>query len=266
MSALSNHLENALANHYFGDTAYSPVANIFTGLSTATPSDTGVGTEVTGGSYARVSLTNNTTNFPNAASGAKQNGVAINFPAATGSWGTVGWAFTHDSTNLLTWGPLSSTQIIANGDTLTFPIGAFLQTFGAGGGISDFLRNGLANLVFGGVALSPAATLHLSLYTIAPNQSGGGTEVTGGSYVRKSFANNTTNFPNASNGVKSLAVEQVFARATADWGTVVAVGLHDASVGGNLLAFFTPPVNRQRAILIGDDYALRANDFTLTFA
>jgi len=46
-------------------------------------------TEVSGGSYARIAVTNNATNWPNAASGQKANGTTITFPAPTANWGTV---------------------------------------------------------------------------------------------------------------------------------------------------------------------------------
>src|SRR5262249_51796641 len=50
---------------------------------------------------------------------------------------------------------------------------------------------------------------------------------------------NTTNFPNASGGSKSIGTQQDFVTANADWATlgspVVAFGLFDAATVGNLL-------------------------------
>jgi hypothetical protein len=76
-----------------GSTTYSP-ATWYLGLSTTTPNDDGSNfTEPTGGSYARVSITNNTTNFPAATTSSgtttKSNGAAFTFANPTGSWGTV---------------------------------------------------------------------------------------------------------------------------------------------------------------------------------
>ena len=87
--------ERAIADSQFGGgaTTWAP-ATWFVALSTTTPNEDGTGfTEPVGGSYARVSVTNNTTNWPAAttASGvtSKANGTAIVFPNPTGSWGAV---------------------------------------------------------------------------------------------------------------------------------------------------------------------------------
>ena len=104
---------------------------------------------------------------------------------------------------------------------------------------STFLANELLDHVLGNSAYSAPATVYLALFTVAPTDAGGGTEVSGGSYARKSVTNNTTNFPNASNGSKTLATEQEFPTATGGWGTVVAVGLFDAATNGNLLYWTT---------------------------
>lgn len=91
--------ERALADGQFG--SGSP-ATWYCGLSTTTSGDDGSGfTEPSGGSYGRVAVTNNVTNFPAATTVAgrtvKRNGTKITFPNPTGSWGTLseyGWFLT----------------------------------------------------------------------------------------------------------------------------------------------------------------------------
>jgi hypothetical protein len=75
---------------------------------------------------------------------------------------------------------------------------------------------------------------YVALYTVAPGEAGGGTEVSGGSYARTAvtFTVSGTAPTTASN---SGAVE--FPTATGSWGTIVAAGIFDASTSGNLLAF-----------------------------
>ena len=65
----SDYLENKILDHILGNTAFSTISasgNLFFALFTVVPSETwpasGTGTEVTGGSYARAVVTNNTTN------------------------------------------------------------------------------------------------------------------------------------------------------------------------------------------------------------
>jgi hypothetical protein len=103
------------------------------------------------------------------------------------------------------------------------------------GSKSDFLELELLDHVLSAATYTPPANVFLALFTVAPSDSGGGTEVAGGSYARKSVANNVTNFPAASAGSKNLAVSQSFVTPTAPWGTVVAFGIFDAVSSGNLL-------------------------------
>ena len=76
------------------------VANTAEPENDQAPSDTGGGTEVTGGSYARVTIAANTTNFDNTqnanttavssgATGTTRNSVVVTFPAPTANWGVV---------------------------------------------------------------------------------------------------------------------------------------------------------------------------------
>lgn len=102
---------------------------------------------------------------------------------------------------------------------------------------SNYLRNKQLDNGVGGQASAAAATLYFALYTVAPTAAGGGTEVSGGGYARKSVTNNLTNFPAASAGTKSNATSVDWSPATGDWGTLTAVGVFDAASGGNLLYF-----------------------------
>jgi hypothetical protein len=125
MSSFSDYLELELLDHVFGGSDYTRPATLYVGLFTAAPTDAGGGTEVTGGSYARASVTNNATNFPAAAAGAKTNANAITFPTATASWGTVVAVGIFDaatSGNLLAWCTITS-QSVPSGVTASIPAG-----------------------------------------------------------------------------------------------------------------------------------------------
>lgn len=103
------------------------------------------------------------------------------------------------------------------------------------GSKSDYLENELLDHVLGGADWARPATVYIALYTVAPTDAGGGTEVSGGSYVRKSVTNNATNWPAASGGAKANGVAITFAKATAGWGTVVDFAIFDAETAGNTL-------------------------------
>lgn len=128
----SDFLEQKLAALLFGATAYSIPGTYYVALFTAAPDDTGGGTEVTGGSYARAAVTNNVTNFPAPTGGVSTNGTAITFAQATASWGTVthfGIFDASTSGNLIVWGALTTPKTVANNDTVSFAASQLSVTF-----------------------------------------------------------------------------------------------------------------------------------------
>ena len=127
----SDALENEVLDGVLGGPQLALAATVWAALYTAAPTDAGGGTEVTGGSYARVSITNNATNWPAAAAGSKSNGTAIVFPQATANWGTVvAFAIHRHVTNddILIWGDLTASKSVENGDTAQFAIGGITYT------------------------------------------------------------------------------------------------------------------------------------------
>ena len=143
MSSMSNYLENKLTDHLFRGVPYTAPATLEFALFTAAPTDTGGGTEVSGGSYARVPLVANATNFAatNAAgstaatssgtSGTTSNNVLITFPAPTANWGVathMAICDAHTGGNMLHWGALATPKTINNGDAApSFAAGAFVN-------------------------------------------------------------------------------------------------------------------------------------------
>lgn len=111
---MSNFLENALINATLRNTTYTSVATVYVSLWTSDPTDAGSGTEVSGGSYARTSVT-----FAAPSNGVTTNNADVTFPTATASWGTVGWIGINDaltSGNLLYHTALGTAKAIDSGD------------------------------------------------------------------------------------------------------------------------------------------------------
>lgn len=126
MAGKSDYLENKILDHILGGGDYTRPATLYVALYTAAPTDAGGGTEVTGGSYARLAVTNDATNFPAAAGGTKSNGTAFEFPEATASWGEVvafGLLDAPVAGNLLMWNNLNTPKTIDDGDTARFKAG-----------------------------------------------------------------------------------------------------------------------------------------------
>lgn len=125
-------------------------------------------------------------------------------------------------------------------------------------GFSDYLENKVVGHVFGGSAYTAPSTLYVALYTSAPSDTGGGTEVSGGGYVRKAAAF-TVSGNEASN---TSAIE--YPTATANYGTVVAVGVFDASSSGNLLAYGN--LTTSKTVSTGDVFRFNASAIDITVA
>lgn len=127
----ADYLENKVLDHVLGASVYTAPATVYIALYTTAPTDAGGGVEVTGGSYARKSVTNNATNWPAAAGGSKTNGTDIVFVTATASWGTIVAFAIFDAVtagNMLYWGDLSASRVIDNGDTAFFRAGTLVIT------------------------------------------------------------------------------------------------------------------------------------------
>lgn len=135
MANMSDFLEVELRKHLFRTGSYTKPTVLGVALFTVTPADSGGGTEVTGGSYARVDLPPLDANWTGASatSGLTDNAVAITFPTPSANWGVVVAFGIFDATtagNLLVWGPITPNKTINNGDPApSFAIGALDVTF-----------------------------------------------------------------------------------------------------------------------------------------
>ena len=126
MAEMSNYLENALINATLRNTSYTSPATVYIGLYTSDPTDANTGTEVSGGSYARTAVT-----MGAPSNGVSTNSAAVEFPQASGSWGTVGWIGILDAStsgNLLYHTALDTSKTISSGDIFKIAIGGLSVT------------------------------------------------------------------------------------------------------------------------------------------
>lgn len=130
------------------------------------------------------------------------------------------------------------------------------------GGLSNYLADKIGDHMHGGPDYTRPATTYFALFTVSPSPSGGGTEVSGGSYARVAFTNNSSNWPASSGQTKSNANIIDFGTATANWGTIVAAAEFDASSGGNMLLF--GPLSTSRVVNNGDSFQIPASGAVLT--
>ena len=124
---------------------------------------------------------------------------------------------------------------------------------------SNYLENAVINAVLRNTSYTSPTTVYVGLYTTDPTDADTGTEVSGGSYARTSVA-----FDAPSNGVTQNTSDITFPTATASWGTVTHIGIHDASTGGNLL--FHTALDTSKAIDSGDIFKITTGNLTVTLA
>jgi hypothetical protein len=97
---------------------------------------------------------------------------------------------------------------------------------------------------------------YVGLFTGAPGEAGGGTEVSGGSYVREAV----TFTVSGNTATNNAAIE--WPTATGSWGTVAYVAIFDADTSGNMLAYAT--LTASKTISTGDVLRIPAGDLDVT--
>lgn len=120
--SLSNTYETTTLNWLFTTGAVTRPTTWFLALYTVAPTDSTAGTEVTGGSYARQSVTMSVTGDT------ASNTATVEWPAATASWGTVVAAAIMDAStggNIISYGALTTSKTVSSGDVFRFPAGDF---------------------------------------------------------------------------------------------------------------------------------------------
>lgn len=229
MSGLSNYAANKLLDHVLGGPDFTRPATVYASNHSALLTAAGVGTEFSTGGYARKAITNDSTNFPAAASYTKKLRVVQEFALANAAQGTitdVGLWDASSSGNLLAFATLGRTRIVGDKHAASFAVDAWQLSIG--GMWSSYLALKVLDHLLGGSDYVRPATVYLALAVA-------GVEVSGNNYSRKAVTNNATNFPAASSRSKALAVAHQFDAPSGNWGTVDEVRLYDASSAGNLL-------------------------------
>lgn len=145
-SGKSDFAENKVLDYIFGRKNWDGTANttvpatwyvsLQTDTNTATQRDAGTVTEVSTGTwtnYARVAVTNDTTQWPAASGGSKSNANAISFGTVTAGANVSATSFgiwdASTAGNLVAWGDLTGGPItIANGNTVSFAANALTVT------------------------------------------------------------------------------------------------------------------------------------------
>jgi hypothetical protein len=111
-----------------------------------------------------------------------------------------------------------------------------------------------------GSATRPTAW-YVGLFTAAPSDAGGGTEVSSGGYSRQSVAFDAASTPG---GTTSNSGTVSFTASGGDYGTVTHIGIFDASTSGNLL--WHGALTASKTVADGDTLEFSTGNIDLTLA
>ena len=256
--SFSNYLENKVLDHVFKGSSYTPPSVFYLALSAADPTDDGSGiAEPSGNGYARVSIGG----FSAAAARSLSNSAQIQYPAATGAWGSLTHFAIFDALtggNMLAHGTLTNPLNVVTGNAPVFQIGELVVSV-TSAVWSDYLANEMLDHCFGNGTFTQPTAVYLGFSTADPGLDGSGiAEPSGGNYARTQV----TSFSAASGGTKSNAVQVQFPQASAAWGTIAYGFVADAATGGNMLA--KGPVSNPYAVVADNAPLVDISQFSLT--
>jgi hypothetical protein len=122
---------------------------------------------------------------------------------------------------------------------------------------SYYLDNAILQAALCNTAYLSPATVYVALYTSAPGPTGGGTEVSGGSYARTACT-----FGTPASGSITNTGACTFPQASAGWGTITSFGIFDAASSGNLLYYGN--LTASKTINSGDQLTFAISGITVT--
>lgn len=256
MAAQSTYLRTKLISFLDG-VAYTPAATVYIGLFVTPLNADDVGTEVSGGGYARKAVT-----FAAASGGSIASSADITWtPLDSAATRTIfGWGIYDASTggNLLAFGTFTNPFTVAANRNCTIPAGGVTISRPTGAGLTETFATSWLDKVFRNQSFSEPAALYLGMFTVAPDDDGaGGTEVTGGSYARQA----ASLVPNGATG--AFGTETFAPLDSAEANDVVAHGWWDASTAGNLLMWW-PTYSDGSALAVPANDDLEVGDASLT--
>lgn len=126
---------------------------------------------------------------------------------------------------------------------------------------SDYTENLVLNWLLTTNSATRPTAWYVGLFTAAPSDTGGGTEVSGSAYARKTAGTLTVSGTSPTTATNAAAIE--FAAASGgNWGTITHAAIFDASTAGNMLAW--APLTTSRVINDGDVFRIPASSLTVT--
>lgn len=127
--------------------------------------------------------------------------------------------------------------------------------------LSDYAEKLLLDFLMTTGSATRPTEWYVALYTAAPSDAGGGTEVSGFGYARQSVTFDAASSPA---GTTSNNNDVVFTAAGGGWGTITHIGIFDQVTGGNLL--WHGAIVASKTVADGDTLQFSIGNIDLTLA
>lgn len=127
---------------------------------------------------------------------------------------------------------------------------------------TDYTENLALTWLFTGSSATRPTAWYVGLFTAAPSDTGGGTEVSGSGYAR--VATGTISGSGTATTFTNAAAIEFAAASGGNWGTIGWAGIFTADTSGTLLAW--APLTTAKAINDGDIFRIPANSLTITLS
>lgn len=125
---------------------------------------------------------------------------------------------------------------------------------------SDYTENLVLNYLLTANSVTRPTAWYVGLFTAAPSDTGGGTEVSGNGYARK--ATGTMTITGTATTATNAAAIEFDPASGGNWGTLTHAAIFDALTTGNMLAW--APLTISRTINDGDVFRVPASSLTVT--
>ena len=129
---------------------------------------------------------------------------------------------------------------------------------------SDYVENQILDCYLNQTNITAPTNIYLGLFTSAPSDAGGGTEVSGNGYSRVEITAKFSAASGTGGSLSSNADITGFTASGGNWGTVTSIGIFDASTSGNLL--FHTALDSSAAVNDGDSFQISSGNLTVTVA
>jgi hypothetical protein len=127
---------------------------------------------------------------------------------------------------------------------------------------TNYTENLALTWLFTGSSATRPTAWFVGLFTAAPSDTGGGTEVTGSGYTR--VATGTISGSGTATTFTNAAAIEFGAASGGNWGTIGWAAIFDASTSGNMIAW--APLTTAKAINDGDIFRIPANSLSITLS